>query len=224
MPSDTMLRVMAHGSLNRSMQQVDPLYVVMRYASHYSFEIEPARQMAATRQPTIVEGEAHDWFDEELSPVAKWEHAAQIILRDKDAFFDDCFGLTSEENLRADTTSEQKWLLAAYWALRHVGTLRPRAKLSKLLSVWLGDKSDPQDRTPDLALHAHCLVHTPDQQMIEDSATRLLKSGGRPSSNEHCELGVGQARATRCPIRLPTRSLACRLAVAQWCASATRRR
>jgi hypothetical protein len=65
-----------------------------------------------------------------------------------------------------------------------------------LLFELLGNGSDYQDQTPALALQAHCLIRTPEEQMRQDDASKLeagLK--GKPPSHEHCDYGLGQKMA-----------------------------
>ena len=64
---------------------------------------------------------------------------------------------------------------------------------AKLLFTLLGNGSDYQDLTPALALQAHCLIRTPEEQMRQDDASKLeSRLSGKPLNHEHCEYGLGQ--------------------------------
>ena len=128
--TDELLRIMAHQKLNRHMQEIDPVYVVRRWAAYYGFPIvNAAAAPAAGAQDPHGDSSVLDVdqeFADHMEPRAKWRHVAMLIReRGEDGFFnEECHGLAAVERRKANNlTSCDQWLIKAYHALKHIGEL-----------------------------------------------------------------------------------------------------
>ena len=131
--TDPLLRVIAHQKLNRSMQEIDPLYVATRYASHYGFSIienaasaTAAAEQQAPQQQHDLELEEDQVFADLKEPQQKWIIIARLIReRGEDGFFNDkCWGLAADEKQKSNQLStREQFLVKAYHALKHIGEL-----------------------------------------------------------------------------------------------------
>ena len=150
--TDGLLRIMAHQKLNRHMQEVDPVYVVRRWATYYRFRVVdatvvvPAEETQAPHGDSLVLDEDQEFADQ-MEPSAKWKHVTQLIReRGEDGFFnEECYGLATVERRKAnDLTSCDQWLIKAYHALKHIGELPPT-----LEKEMVADDGDSEDVDPD---------------------------------------------------------------------------
>ena len=132
--SDQILRVMAHGALERRVQAVDHYAAVKRCIDHYGWTIEAASLTRARDVPTTLDLDELDAVNEDeddkfaagCSPLEKWGWVVEEILRrgEDDFFEEDCYGLVTEKKTKQQhKASKEQWLVKAYWLLRHVGRL-----------------------------------------------------------------------------------------------------
>ena len=126
--TDALLRVMAHQTLNRNMQEIDPLYVAERYARYYGFPIvdaasaSEAEQQAPQRHDLALDED--QVFADHKEPLPKWMHVARRIReRGDEGFFNDsCWGLATDEMRKSNqSTACDQWSVKAYHALKHIG-------------------------------------------------------------------------------------------------------
>ena len=202
--TDALLRVMAHQTLNRSMQEVDPLYVAERYARYYGFPIIDAAsasdaEQQAPQQQADMELDEDQVFADLKEPPEKWAHIVRLIReRGEDGFFNEmCWKLAADERRKSNQlTACEQWLVKAYHALKHIGELPTRwgwGTVAERLYIWLGSGSSETDLTPALKLQAHSILFTSDEQMRRDEADRIASQQSRkPGKHVHCELSIGQ--------------------------------
>ena len=132
--SDLLLRVMAHEALYRRMQVQDPVYAFVRLATYYDFGITHTQADAGRlgEDWARLQLDADQEFDLITDELEKWERVAQVIReRDEYNFFQgDCWGLAAATAHRSNLQSclEQR-LVAAFYALRHLGALPPLPNL-----------------------------------------------------------------------------------------------
>ena len=128
--TDALLRVMAHQTLNRNMQEVDPLYVFERYASFYGFPIVNAASASEAEQQAPqrhrLELDEDQVFADLKDALPKWTHIVELVReRGTDGFFKDkCWGLAADETRKSNqSTAREQWLVKAYHALKHISEL-----------------------------------------------------------------------------------------------------
>jgi len=128
--TDALLRVMAHQTLNRNMQEVDPVYAAERYAGYYRFPIINAASAPELEQPAPqqqrLELDEDQVFADLEDTLPKWMHIARLIReRGADGFFrDKCWGLATDEKRNSNQlTAVEQWLVKAYHALKHIAEL-----------------------------------------------------------------------------------------------------
>ncbi len=121
---------MAHRALNRSMQEIDPLYVAERYARYYGFRTINAAPAPELEQPAPqqqrLELDEDQVFADLHDTLPKWMHIARLIReRGEDGFFrDKCWGLATDDMRNSNQlTAVEQWLVKAYHALKHIAEL-----------------------------------------------------------------------------------------------------
>ena len=128
--TDALLRVMAHQTLNRNMQETDPLYVAERYAQYYGFPIINAVPASEAEQQPLqqhrLELDEDQSFADLQDAFPKWLHIARLIReRGEEGFFlDMCWGLAADEKRNSNqSTAVEQWFVKAYHALKHIAEL-----------------------------------------------------------------------------------------------------
>ena len=163
--SDLLLRVMAHEALYRRTQVQDPVYAFVRLATYYGFVITHTEADAGrlAEDWAQLQLDADQEFDLITDELKKWERVVQVIReRGEFNFFEgDCWGLAATTAHRSNLQSclEQR-LVAAFYALRHLGALPPLLEENSStsghgvgsLQPLLGGTSSTRSRGADGAL------------------------------------------------------------------------
>ena len=130
--ADQILRVMAHGLLERKFQIVNHAQAVMQCIRHYGWTVEPesfdeseTRLSNDTDEVDEFEEDEDDKFGAGFSEIEKWQHILSKIVTDgEEDFFNNCYGIAvDEKTMRAYKSSVQQYMVRAYWILKPIGRL-----------------------------------------------------------------------------------------------------
>ena len=186
--ADDLLRLMAHGALERGCQMSDLDGTVRRVCQHHEWKIvnEPLEKMAALKVDDLpdLEVDEDDMFAALMETDEKFEWILKHIQeKGEEDFFDSCYGLVDPEtgvsNVRK--SSREQWLVKTFWLLRQVGRLAPAETLVEL---------DKPGVKQGVELNALSRCRTPEQQMKQDRYNDMDPSR-RKRSHYMNKVGMG---------------------------------
>ena len=123
--SDAVLRLMAHGSLERICQMSNMDGAVKRVCAHHGWEIVAHPLLENTNLFTAdlegVEIDEDDAFATLKTEGEKFELVLQYVMeRGEEEFFENCYGLTQE---KGSLSAQEMWVVKAFWLLRALARL-----------------------------------------------------------------------------------------------------
>ena len=165
--ADHLLRLMAHGALERACQMCDINGTVRRVCTHRGWNIveealeqnSNAFNVNSFETPQIDED---DTFAALMTPEEKFTCILDYIAENgEEGFFDSCYELESSESgeLKPRRSSREQWLVKTYWLLRPIGRL---ANVKTLVEL-----EKPGVRQ-GIELNALSRCRTPEEQMKQD--------------------------------------------------------
>ena len=186
--ADQLLRVMAHGALERRFQAFDHYTAVKRCIEHYGWTIDPESLARAHEVPSTFDFEAlsgvleddDDRFGAGSSQIEKWKWVVGEVLRRGEAgLFDDyCYGLAAGEQLKQQhKSSKEQYLVKAYWLLQHVRRLPTGDAESAAEQLEAMDRPGVLD---GLHLNAHMRCMDPATVQRADNARRHEEGSSTP--------------------------------------------
>ena len=203
--SDQMLRLMAHGALERACQRSDMHATVVRICEHHGWRLveetphDACAKVEASGAPPLDTAE-DDLFGATYEPEDKFEVVLRHIAQHgEEAFFDNCFGLEVEDAPPEHRSSVEQYLVKAYWLMRPLGRLVGAADLALMEKpgVFAG-----------LTLNAVRRCRSPEEQMKRD---RLAQIDAPKKKRKHpfkvVNLGTKLAAADECAELLQVDSL-----------------
>ena len=201
---DQILRVMAHGKLERNFQKANHYEAVKRCLQHAGWTIQLGSLMDAKATSTLnlgekddVTGDDDDHFAHGCSENEKWEVIINKIMEDgEDDFFDNCYGLSTKTTTQ-HKTSVQQYLVKAYWLLKPIQRL-PHFHAEKVVD---DAKKDPSaaDQLKEMnkpgvldgmRLNAHMRCMDAPTAMLSDNVRR--NDPGAKVPHPMLRLGIGQ--------------------------------
>lgn len=123
--SDAIIRLMAHGHLERSYQTKDIHSLVLRVCQHHGWSVESRGVSGETYELTAFKAsdDTDDKFAALLSEEEKWDRCLMYIEdHGVDEFFSECYGWADEEHT-GPLNALQKKLVQAYWLLYNIQRL-----------------------------------------------------------------------------------------------------
>lgn len=185
--TDTLLRLMAHGRLERAMQGSCHNEYVLRICEHHGWDIVGYEASQAIKLDTSslpdIQIDPDDEFCVEWTVDEKFEWALQQVTeRGEAGFFDKCYDMVSQNKKEfkgacatAKLLSKDQFLVKTYWLLQPFERMPDEgdAGIAQLKEL------DENGVLPGLKLHAHRRVFAPDEQDRRDMARSLEAEDGR---------------------------------------------
>jgi hypothetical protein len=187
--ADSMLRIMAHGTLERKFQVADHFTALERCLAHYGWGCQIDDSTTAEQAPADL-SELDDWeVDEDdefvvgLTEKGKYEWALEHVFdRGEEAFLMDCYGRAAQKRSKtSNLTGKEKFLLNMFWRVKPLGEV-----------PWQRDEEEWVRATADLLVklenaHAgmqlnalgHCM--SVEEVMRHDNAKRNDPDVGMPN-------------------------------------------
>lgn len=183
--SDAILRLMAHGRLERSCLQQDTHRLVMRVCQHHGWTVESPPDggesgAGPTLDPNLLDTAAHadavrtdadDMFAAMTTEEEKWSWCVEYVREHgEDGFFSDCYGLVQSEGYDSVLKATEKRLVRAYWLLRGIQRL-PKGTSSEAQGAQLVALEKPGVHA---GLHLNALRRClePEEQIMRDMRNR----------------------------------------------------
>jgi hypothetical protein len=132
--ADSMLRIMAHCTLERSFQKVDHFTALKRCLAHHGWEWRIDDSAAAEQAPADL-SELDEWevddddeFAVGLDDQEKYKWALEHILdrgdRGEADFIFDCYGLAAKNrSAQSNMSGKEKFLVRMFWLLKPLGKI-----------------------------------------------------------------------------------------------------
>lgn len=202
---DQIIRVMAHGAVERKFQIVNHYGAVRRCVQHYGWTINPVSLVRAEATSSLnfdefddLTEDADDHFAHGCSENEKWEMIIEKIMEDgEDDFFDNCYGLSIKKTIQ-HKTSVQQYLVRAYWLLKPVKRL-PHFQAEKVgdddakKALSAADQLEAMNKPgvlDGLRLNAHMRCMDAPTAMLSDNVRRNDPDAKVP--HPMLSLGIGQ--------------------------------
>lgn len=162
--ADDVLRLMAHGALERGRQMSDIVATVHRVCHHHGWEIVDEESEKAERldvdELAALTVDEDDAFAVLRDANERFEWViAHIQERGEEGFFQNCYGLIEPGASTARKSSREQWLVKTFWLLHHIGRLTYADTLVEL---------DRAGVMHGLELKALSRCRTPFEQMKQD--------------------------------------------------------
>ena len=171
--SDQILRLMAHGKLQRACQRYDLHSHVLRVCAHHGWEVEDSYEtnevhFDATGLPDVSLDE--DTRFQNKTSEEQWEWVLQYIeTHGVDGFFADCYGLANRDE---QDLSSENMLVDAFYLLSYIDRM-PRQEEGCALVEQLMILSEPKWKIEALKLNARRRCLTAAEQIKMDECTRM---------------------------------------------------
>ena len=132
--ADSMLRIMAHGRLERAFQKTDHFTALERCLAHYGWSWQIDDSAAAEQQPADLsefdnwEIDDDDEFAVGLGDTDKYKWALHHVVdrgdRSEVDFLFDCYGLAAKNrSAQSNMTGKEKFLVRMFWLLKPLGEI-----------------------------------------------------------------------------------------------------